>query len=100
MSIFCFFFFGFEYLFKAWIVGEGSFKIGWCFGVFFFWGPCSSSALKFLCTVVFSVFLKLPFREACASPHALHATRASKEAVNCGERREEEEEKKDKNRLV
>ncbi len=46
------------------------------------------------------VFLKLPFREACASPHALHATRASEEAVNCGERREEEEEEKEKNRLV
>jgi hypothetical protein len=50
--------------------------------------------------VCLDVFLKLPFREACASPHALHATRASEEAVNCGERREEEEEEKEKNRLV
>jgi hypothetical protein len=82
----------------------GSFKIGWCFGGFFFGGPCSSSALNFFCALwCLDVFLKLPFREACASPHALHATRASKEAVNCGESREEEEEEeeeKEKNLLV
>jgi hypothetical protein len=76
--------------------------LGGVLGCFFFWGPLFFFCFESFCALwCLDVFLKLPFREACASPHALHATRASEEAVNCGERREEEEEEeKEKNRLV